>query len=65
MGNDVEDFLKEYGKMVQENEPDGTAELMMDDHYFVNHNGVGYYIPKDPVFYTEDDYSIVQYLVEQ
>lgn len=62
--NKTEEFLREYGKKVQENEPDGTAELMMDDHYFVKYNGEGYYIPQDHVFYTEEDYEIVRELVE-
>lgn len=39
-----------------------NAELMMDDHTYIEYEDVGYYIPVNNSSYTEDDDYIITIL---
>lgn len=58
----IQKFLDDFGVAVMENEPSHYVELMMDDHYCIQYNGVQYYVPKNHGLYTKDDYDFLQEL---
>ena len=59
---DVRLFLSEYGIEVEENEPDGYVELMMDNHKCIEWKGKQYYI-SDSLDLSEDEEKIYDVLV--
>jgi len=59
---DVRLFLSEYGIEVEENEPDGYVELMMDNHKCIEWKGKQYYI-SDSLDLSDDEEKIYDVLV--
>ena len=52
-------FLDTYATKANDGD---NAELMMDDHTYIEYEEQGYYIPENNSSYTEDDEYIVQLL---
>jgi hypothetical protein len=56
-------FLSQFGVKTSENEDPAITELYMDNHYYIEYENQGYYIPKDNSSYTDDDELLLDFLV--
>ena len=62
--NEIKHFLKEFCIPVLEDvEPEGYTELMMDDHKCIEYGGIQYYIPENCSLMNEDDELLQQMLI--
>lgn len=61
--NEVSRFIKEFCSQVLEEEYDGYAELMMDDHKCIEYEGIVYYIPENCSLMDEDDELLKEMLI--
>ena len=59
----IAEFLSQFGVKTSENEDLAITELYMDDHYYIEYENQGYYIPKDNSSYTDDDELLISFLV--
>jgi hypothetical protein len=59
----IEQFLKDFADEWYEM-PDHALELLMDDHFCIEWNGIDYFVPENCSDYTEDDEMLYDYLKE-
>ena len=60
----IAEFLEKYAEQARDNESSAHVELMMDDHTYIEYNGIGFYLPENNSFYTEEDEEVLDYLNE-
>jgi hypothetical protein len=59
----INNFLTQFCVKTSENEDPATTELYMDNHYYIEYENQGYYIPEDNSSYTDDDEMLIDFLV--
>ncbi len=56
----IENFLHAFCTKVVVGD---NSELMMDDHYYIEYQNTGYYVPENNSFFTEEDEFIQSGLI--
>lgn len=58
----IKDFIGLYAIPATEDEDESWVELIMDDHFFIEYEGMEYYIPENSILYSTNDEEIASYL---
>jgi hypothetical protein len=59
----INNFLTQFCIKTSTDEDPAITELYMDNHYHIEYENQGYYIPKDNSCYTDDDELLMDFLV--
>jgi hypothetical protein len=59
------DFIHKFGVEVKEEDNEAYVELMMDNHKCIVFDGRGYYIPRDSILFNDEDFDLVDLVIEK